>query len=151
MRVLEVSQSAGRSNDNPDVKSPDALCMGRYFRLGSTISPIGADSSGASRRCTSSRSGPQQAAQQNETKPQKQSSPASLEAATADSTLRSLAGNAFEVSCASAACLVGLLLLSSQNRHAKAGPPPKPSNSPHVGSDTGDDDIALLCGKHATM
>ena len=136
MRVVELSQSAGRSSDCPAEKGPDDdMYMG-------TIVPGGRFY--ATHRC-------RLLLGVEEMHLQSLWFPPDVEIGVSDCTLRSLAGNAFETSCASATVLCGLLLLSGQRRHSAIGPPPEPCASlqKDIDSDSSDDDVAHVMGKRA--
>ena len=126
MRIIEVGQSAGRSSAESEVTD----CMG-------TVIPNGRYY--VTHRCRLLL-GVEMMHLQSLWFPQE------VEASTPDSTLRSLAGNAFEVSCASAACLCALLLLANQSRYSKPGPPhePREASLQDTDSDEGDDDLDSL-------
>ena len=127
LRIIEVSQGAGRTDASEDSEN---LVMG-------TIYPNG-------RYCFSSRC--RLLLGEEEMRLQSLWFGERIMNDTPNHLLKSLAGNAFETSCCAATTLIGLLLLASQSRHRKSNVPPAlaPDPSVHNEDESSDDEESSL-------
>ena len=135
LQILEVSQSAGRTNVSDTVDREDLVMgtiypNGRYYLSSRCRLPLGEE----------------------EMRLQSLWFGDGIMDKTPNHLLKSLAGNAFETSCCAATTRIGLLLLVSQSRHWKSNVPPAlaPAPSVHNEDESSDDEewsLVVLWGK----